>query len=152
MSNLSKLPTKVLSKALNLKRKADDKEGEMGDCPGPSTSKSSKYSYSLDDMNQMGDRLNLSDTQLLLLRAELNDVNGKRVVEPGLNKHLVEKKQVLSDFYKCEKVTFEGNESTATVFCSDIVGLARFVCDERGLEFEKATKKVGIDGGKVVTQ
>ena len=148
VSNLSKLvPTNVLAKAL--KRKSDEGEGETGDSPGPSTS---KHSYSLADMDRMGDRLSLSDNQLLGLRAELNDINGKRVVAPGLDKHLVQKKQLLSDFYQCQKVTFEGNNSAVTVFCSNILGLAQFVCDERGLDYQKVTKKIGIDGGKVVAQ
>ena len=43
---------------------------------------------------------------------------------------------------------FEENNPTVTVFCSDIVGLTQRVCDERNFDFDKVTKKVGVDGGK----
>ena len=43
---------------------------------------------------------------------------------------------------------FEENNPTVTVFCSDIVGLTQRVCNERNFDFDKVTKKVGVDGGK----
>ena len=124
---------------------ANDEVSDSGESAGPSKA---KYQYSKEKMDEIGDDLGLKDRQMRKLRGHLNANGGRGTVEPGLNEHLVEKKNTFADFYSYEDIMYEGDKSIVTVYCSDIIGLIRKICVMRDLDYENCTKKVGIDGGK----
>ena len=130
-----------------MKRKSEANDEVCGSGESADSSKA-KYQFTTATMDEIGDDLWLNDRQMRKLRGHLNANGGRGTVEPGLNEHLVEKKNTFADFYSYEDIKYEGDKSIVTVFCSDIIGLIRKICVMRDLDYENCTKKVGIDGGK----
>ena len=102
-----------------------------GDSGDSEASTSSKSQWTHEEMDNMQDKLKLTDTQLIGMGTELRKKEGRAAVEPNLREHLVEKKQILADFFSAELVEYEKGERdkdiiiVPTIFCSDIMGLIR---------------------------
>ena len=82
-------------------------------------------------MDAIQTRLKLTDRQLIDLGTVIRQEEGRSAVEPNLREHLVEKKQLLEDFFVAEPVTYQKGEKNnetvivPTIYCSDIMGLIR---------------------------
>ena len=158
VENLANYDQKDLENALKRKL-AQSGDNETA---GPSTSKP-KWTH--DDIDVAQGALEISDGKALILAQLIREKEQRRdAVEPNLAKHLVEKKQLLSDYYKTEKleyqfkekkedednniITKEVTKEVITTYCSDIFGLIRYICVLRDLNDDTVEKKVGIDSGK----
>ena len=59
-----------------------------------------------DDILKILKNSNCSDQQVLKILSDLKQKYGKQVVTPNINKSLKDRKALLNDFFKVEKVTF----------------------------------------------
>ena len=150
MDNLSKFDQDVLEKAY--KRKI----AESGDkC---SAGQSSHTQWTLEDIDVAQSALELSDGKTLKFAKLIREKEQRKgAVQSHVAQHLVAKKQLLADYYVCEKVQFQVSskkdeeiklKEVETVLCSDVCGLVRHVLVQREMNDETVQKKVGIDSGK----
>ena len=149
IDNLAMLDADILKKAL--KRKSE----EAGDCQadgdsGASTSK--QWSHA--DIKAIHSNLGLTDKQTKGLAKAIREKEGNRkAVEPHLRDYLVKQKQLLSEYYSAEMITFKFGKDNVekeipTVYCNDLKGLIRRVCVLRNESDEDIYSKIGIDSGK----
>ena len=128
---------------------------------GPSTSKT-KWTH--EDIDTVQQELGLADGKVLKLANFIRSKEQRRdAVESKLAEHLVEKKQLLSDYFVTESIEYQFKnknknkdedeediitKEVVTTYCSDILGLIRNICVQRDLDDDRVEKKVGIDSGK----
>ena len=105
-----------------------------------------------DDILKMLKNSNCSDQQVLKILSDLKQKYGKQVVTPNINKSLKDRKALLNDFFKVEKVTFfdkHGLEFQANVTnCKYIKEFVEFVCLHRDVDIEDCDHLIGLDEGK----
>ena len=112
-----------------LKKALKRRSGESGGAADGDTGNPAPKQWSHKQMDKIQTRLELTDNQVLLLGKEIREKDGPKSVEPHLRDHLVEKKQMLAEYFTAEPVTYQkGKSGTVTVptfYCKDVVGLIR---------------------------
>ena len=147
---MAKLDADVLRRAL--KRKSEE-EGECDKAAGDSSASTSKQ-WSHADIKAIHSNLGLTDKQTRGLAKAIHEKEGNhKAVEPHLRDYLVKQKQLLSEYYSAEMITFKFGKDNVekeipTVYCHDLKGLIRRVCVLRNESDEDIYSKIGIDSGK----
>lgn len=90
--------------------------------------------------------------QLIIVLKNLRRKYGFKAVEPHMRKALVERKEIFSDYFKSEFVTFQdknGNEFEQTmVYCHDVCGFIEDLAVLRDKSVVELRDKVGLDSGQ----
>ena len=90
--------------------------------------------------------------QLIIVLKNLRRKYGFKAVEPHMRKALVERKEIFSDYFKSEFVTFQDKNGNAfeqtMVYCHDVCGFIEDLAVLRDKSVVELRDKVGLDSGQ----
>ena len=83
---------------------------------------------------------------------KLKEIFGKECFTPGIREALIERKKLVTKYFKREQTTFECSDGEVLdrnfIFTEDLDTLLDFICLERGVEKNTSEIAVGMDSGQ----
>ena len=108
--------------------------------------------FSHQDMMTMASSAHLTGKQINTIAADMRIKLGRSVIEPGLNKAVIEHNNMYSDFFSGDKKVFWSNEGDLVekiaFCCHNVKGFLEMVATQRGRVLEECNIKIGGDTGK----